>query len=195
MIDAGMVLRMVRSGQVPPQWQVVRAKRGFFLMQSFLGVLLVILGVGGAVALLASGTVIGYGLSDTSPDGVVTFWFVVDMLVLAACVIGGIVLAIQQLLRLGTVDEQVLVLMPDGFVMRRGSAPKDTLAYSYDSIRAVDRVVRNGTNYLVMQPVQGRAVRLTLDGRFGPPKRIAQQIQAMAVDYRAARARAGNYPR
>ena len=71
----------------------------------------------------------------------------------------------------------MLVLMPEGFVMQKGTTSKTMAAIAYANVGTPKVVVQSGTTYLLMSRANGQgALRVTLDGRFGPPKQIAKRI-------------------
>src|SRR5260370_41146673 len=93
MLDSTTILTQVRSGIAPSTWQVYRPSRSFFVQGAIGGVVLLIAAIAAAAYLLLSGTVVGYGANDFSSEGVLTFWFIADLVVLLAFAIGGIGLA------------------------------------------------------------------------------------------------------
>lgn len=186
MIDSNAIIGQVQTGTAPANWQIYHARRGFFVQEAIGGVVITALAVAAAVFVLASGTVFGYGLNDQTPQGVLTFWFIVDMLVVAALFIIGIVFCVTRLVALGSAERQMLVLMPEGFLMRRGNSPKATLLIRYQNIATLVPTTRNGRLSLVMQTRAGRKAQIPLDSRFGKPKSLAQQIQGMHAAYVAA---------
>src|SRR5258708_37477546 len=104
MLDSTTILSQVGSGTAPSTGQVYRPSRSFFLQGAIGGMVLLIAAVAAAAYLLLSGTVVGYGVNDFSPDGVLTFWFAADLVVLLAFAIGGIVLLVVRLRSLCTID-------------------------------------------------------------------------------------------
>ena len=150
---------------------------------------LLIAAVAAAAYLLLSGTVVGYGVNDFSPDGVLTFWFAADLVVLLAFAIGGIVLMVGRLRSLGSIDDQVLVLMPEGYLTRTGPSEKQTALVDFRLIAPVQLTISNGSVYLVSrQQTTGKTLKLEMDSRFGKPKVVAQQILALYGQFAHARA-------
>jgi hypothetical protein len=88
------------------------------------------------------------------------------MVVLAAVAIGGIIYAILRTRDLGSVNERVLALRPDGFVKHTGVGPEATVSASYANIAKLTPAVRNSTQYLDMVTRDGRKGSVELDGRF-----------------------------
>ena len=191
MIDSNAVITQVRSGTAPASWQVIPARRAFFVQGAIWGVVVAVAAVAAAVYLLASGTVVGYGVNDQTSNGVLNFWFIVDMVVLALFLVGGVVFSITRLRSLGSAEDQALILMPEGFVMRLGPSANATRVVNYQNIAILTPTVRNGNVFLVMQAANGRKIQVQLDSRFGKPKPLAQQIQGMHAAYVTANVRQG----
>jgi hypothetical protein len=190
MIDANAVLEQARTGMAPGNWRVLSARRGYFVQATIIGVVFLVAAVAAAIYLLATGTVFGYGLTDQTSNNVLLVWLVIDMLVLLAVAIFGVVAAIRSLIAMGSADEQKLVLMPEGFVMQRGPSGKNIVAVQYENIVNMKPSVRNGNVYLVMQARgASKPSQISLDGRFGKPKQLAQEITGTFAGVAAARAR------
>lgn len=184
MIEPNGVLHQARAGMAPPYWQVLRAKPGYFLLGAFGYAVLAFASIAAAVYIVLSGTVFGYGINDGTPDGVLNFWFIVDLVFLALVLIAGIVLAVGRLLRLRGVGEQMLVILPEGVVIRRGFGPTDLWSFNFPNIRQVTWNIRKGQVYLTFLSAKDtRVVHYTLDGRYGNPKKVAQQIQNAHAQY------------
>lgn|SRR5690242_13888571 len=188
MIDANAVIQQVKAGAAPASWQVIPARGSFFMWNAFGGVALMIGAVAAAIYLFLSGTIVGIGVNDQTPDNVAFFWFIVDMLVLAALAIGGVVFAIRRALAINSADEQMLVLLPEGFVKRTGTSEKDTLAVNYANLITATPAVRNGSQYLDVQTKAGKRVSIEIDGRFGNAKALVRQISGQHAHYVTASA-------
>jgi hypothetical protein len=184
MIDSSTVLQQASTGMAPPTWEVLRARRSFFISSAIGGVCITLGAIAAAIYLLLSGTIVGIGVNDQTPSNVAFFWFIVDMVALAAFAIGGIAFAVVRLRGLGSIDGQMLILMPEGFVMRRGTATKDTTTVNYQRAATMTPSVQNGTVYLVIQLAgSGQRAKVEIDNRFGPAKKLAEQIAGMHAHY------------
>jgi hypothetical protein len=161
----------------------MRAKSSFFVWSAIGGIVFTFLAVVAAGYLFLMGTFVGIGVNDQTPDSVAFFWFIVDMVVLVAVAIGGIVFAILRARDLGSVNEQMLVLMPDGFVKRASVGPKGTFSAMYANIARLTPAVRNSTQYLDAVTPDGRRVSVELNGRFGNAKKLARQIAGQHAHY------------
>lgn len=188
MIDTQTAIQRVKTGTAPASWQVSRASRSFFLWSVLGGVALMTGAVAAAIYLYLSGTIVGIGVNDETPDGLALLWFIVDMLILAALTITGIVFAIRRAIAIGTASEQMLILMPEGFVKRTGTAARDTLAVNYATIAAVTASADNGPQVLVMDTSAGQRLKVEIDGRFSHAKALKQQIAGQHAHYLATAA-------
>jgi hypothetical protein len=156
---------------------VVQAKQSHFMGMLFGGIALVLIGLAAAGFLVLNPDfVVGYrGVVDAS--GLYMFWRLVDFALCGAIAAGGGVMIRGAVNGMVTLDHQLLVLLPEGFVMQKGSSSKTMAAVAYASVNTPRVIVRNGTVYLVASRTDGRgAVNMELDGRFGPPKQIAKRI-------------------
>lgn len=177
MLDPNQVLQQVQQRTNPPDWQVLPAKQSHFIQSLFGGIALILIGLAAAGYLLLNPDfVIGLrGLVDL--DSMQTVWRIVDFVLCAAIVASGGVLIRGAVAGMATQDQQMLVLMPDGFVMQKGNTSKTMSAIAYANVRSPQVVVKSGTTYLMMARANGQgALRLEVDGRFGPPKQIAKRI-------------------
>jgi hypothetical protein len=185
MIDAEAVVQQVKAGAVPADWQVMRAKPSFFVWSAIGGIIFTFLAVVAAGYLFLTGTIVGIGVNDQTPDNVAFFWFIVDMVVLVAVAIGGIVFAILRARDLGSANEQMLVLMPDGFVKRTGGGPKGTFSATYTNIATLRPAIRNSSQCLDAVTRDGKRASIELDGRFGNVKKLSRQIAGQHAHYDA----------
>lgn len=190
MFDPNAILGQVQTGMAPSNWHVLRARRAYFVQSAVSGFVIAVLAIAATVYILSSGTVFGYGLNDQTPENVAFFWFIVDMVVLAAFLIGGIIFAILRLVAMRSAENQVLVLMPEGFVMRTGTSAKATRTVLYQNVATMVPTTHNGSVSLVMRLANGRKAQVGLDSRFEKPKALAQQIQGMHAAYASAAANA-----
>src|SRR5262249_14340130 len=84
---------------------------------------------------------------------------------------------------LGSVNEQVLILTPDGFVKRVGAGPKGTFTATYANIARLTPAVRNSTQYLDAVTRDGKRTSVELDGRFGNAKQLTREIAGQHAHY------------
>jgi hypothetical protein len=188
MLDANAIAQQVRSGTAPPTWQVLRANTSFFIRGAIGGFVFMILAIAVAIFLFLSGTVIGIGVSGPNvSEGYLTFWFIVDMVVLALVAVGCIIFAISRIRGLGSIDEQVLVLMPEGFVRHLGPSQEQNTVVLYQNIATIT-LVKNSDD-LQMQLPDGSQTKVELDSRFGDAKQLGQQIQGAHAQFVAAHQR------
>jgi hypothetical protein len=184
MIDSNAVVQQASTGMAPPSWQVLPARRSFFMSSALIGVVFTLGAIAAAIYLLLSGTIFGIGVNDQTPNNVAFFWFIVDMVLVAAFAIGGIIFAIVRLRGLGSLNQQMLILMPEGFVMRRGTTPKDVTTVNFERVATMTPSVQSSAVVLVMQLAgSGQRAKVELDNRFGPAKKLANEIAGMHAHY------------
>ena len=178
MLNGEAIVAQARQGVTYPGWQVWRASERYFLGQALIAVILLILIGIGILYLVSNGNVAllpGYGSSDTPLDAnALSTWRAIDFGV------GGLFAAVMAVLLVraaaasANAAEQVLVLLPEGFVLGTSKTPK---AYHFGSFRAVSLSNNRGAISLNLTPAAGgQKVRVSLDGRFGKSKPIAQAI-------------------
>jgi hypothetical protein len=183
-IDANATIQQASSGMAPPSWQVLRARPSFFMWSAIGGVVFALAAIAAAIYLFTSGTIVGIGVSDQTPDNVATFWFIVDMIVLAACAFGGVVMTIHYARLMGSAADQMLILMPEGFVLRRGPAEKDVTTVNFERVATMTPAVRNGAVLLDMRIAgSGKRAQVSLDNRFGSAKKLTNEIAGMHAHY------------
>ena len=184
MIDANAVVQQARYGTAPATWQVLRANRSFFVVGVFGYLFLIVAAIAGAAYLLLTGTIVGIGVDNPNvSDGWLLLWLVIDMVVLAVLALVGVGMTISRLRGMGTLDDQMLVLMPEGFVMRLGPSEKQTTTVSYQNVATITPTIDSGTYYLKLQMPDGSQTKVEVDGRFGKPKQISEQIQGMHAHF------------
>lgn len=183
MIDANAVVQQVKAGAAPASWQVIPARGSFFLLSALGGIVVAVAAAGAEIYLRASNSVYGIGIPPDASEGVLNFWGAVDLIFFAAVAIGGVVFAIMRALAIGSADEQMLVLLPEGFVKRTGTSEKDTLAVNYANLTTATPTVRNGSHYLSVQTKAGKRVSIEFDGRFGNAKALVRQISGQHAHY------------
>jgi hypothetical protein len=179
MLNGEAVVVQARRGAVFAGGQVWHAQERYFLVQTAIAGVFVLLMIFGFFYLLSNSnqafTIGGYGsaggpLDSTALAGWRTFDFVAGGLFAAAM----LVLLVRSAAASANAGDQVLVLLPDGLVLGTGKTPK---TYPFAAFRAVSLSSTRGTVSLSLTPAAGgRAVRVPLDGRFGKAKPIAQAI-------------------
>jgi hypothetical protein len=190
-MNAETIAIMARQGQNPPAWQVYRARPAFFRNQILLGVLILALGAVGAIYLLANPLIAfvpGFGSGSQSLDpGPFMIARTVDFVVIALLLLIGVVSGVNAVRNLTQAHDQVLVLMPEGFVL----CTKSATAYPYATMRGLNAASYRGTITLtIADAATQQRQRVRLDGRFGNARQLAGRIMAQRTDYLAARARA-----
>jgi len=183
MIDANAVVQQVKAGAAPASWQVIHARGSFFLMSALGGIVAAIVAIGAEVYLRASNSVYGIAIPPDASEGVLNFWSAVDLIFFAAVAIGGVVFAIMRARAISSASEQMLVLLPEGFVKRTGTSEKDTLAVNYANLTTATPTVRNGSHFLSVRTKAGQRISIEIDGRFGNAKALVRQISGQHAHY------------
>lgn len=189
MLDPNQIIQQVQQHTNPTNWAVLPAKQSHFLQSLFGGIFLAVIGLAAAGYLVLNPDfVVGLGALVTM-SSLFTFWRIVDFVFCAVAVAAAGVIMRDSISGMATHDQQMLVLTPEGFVMRKGTTSKLTSAVAYANVGVPSVVVQSGTTYLMMSRANGQGpLRLEVDGRFGPPKQIAKRIIDAHQLYAQARA-------
>ncbi|HZS77776.1 MAG TPA: hypothetical protein VFA41_14275 [Ktedonobacteraceae bacterium] len=176
MIDGPMVVAQAQHGQVPPYWQVFRGKRSHFYNQAIAGLIVLLIAAGLAFYLYANPNIAivpGYSSGgDLAPDSF-NLYRMGDYVFVAVLAALGIFYLIKSLVESDRATSQMLVLMPQGFVIHK----KTSEAYVFSAYSSIKAVNNRGSINLQLYPVNSKkATRVTLDGRFGNPRQLAQLI-------------------
>ena len=179
MINGEAIVAQARQGAVFLDGQVWRAQERYFLAQTAVAGIFVLLMVFGFFYLLSNSNhafVIGSYGSEGGPldDAALAGWRAFDFVAGGLFAVAMLVVLVRTAAASANAGEQVLVLLPDGFVLGTGKTPK---TYPFAAYRAASASSTRGTVSLALMPAAGgRAVRVPLDGRFGKAKPIAQAI-------------------
>ncbi|MBA3826657.1 MAG: hypothetical protein H0X24_22500 [Ktedonobacterales bacterium] len=187
MLDPNVILQQVGAGTTPPTWRVLRARTSYFIGTALLYGVFGLAALGAIAYIIISGTIFYYGAAPDPGSTGVTVWFIIDLVVLLAFTIIFLVNSIGRLINVGTAQQQMLVLTPEGFV---AATPKGTQAYPFAAINGMTATAaRGGDVVLAMRRADtGKQIKYTLDGRFGTPKPIASSILAAQGQYATAMA-------
>lgn len=179
---AGIVAQ-IQAGQTPPGSTVFRARTGFFVRYIILGIVLVAIGVALAIALQndPNRVFVLTSIGDTGPATLdpATFdrWRVADMVGVAVFALVGLFTAVRYSLDLARRSQSFLAILPDAVVVHRGT----TKVYPFATVQRIKAAASRtqATLNFTMQPgANSSPSRLVIDGRFGTPATIANQIVA-----------------
>jgi hypothetical protein len=193
MVDPNAIVMQVNSGNVPPQWRVLRAKTGYFVRN---GILYSVLGVAALIGLVVfffSDTIFYYGPAPDPGSTGATVWFIIDLVVIIALAAVFLITGIRNLVGVGSAQQQMLVLMPEGFLV---TTAKGVQSYPFGNINGMTAATqRGGDVVLTMRRADnGQQLKYTFDGRFGAPKTIAGSILSAQGQYATAMAQARQQP-
>lgn len=184
MIDGEAVMRQVLQGSAPPNWRVFPAKLSHFLgsIAGYAIAVLLFLGFIGFLV-IAPDFVIGLKGAVDVPT-LHSFWRTVDFVVAGALALGCAALLVSSMRGLGSVKQQALVLLPEGFVMQKGADKKTMTVVHFGAITGVGTSVVQGNWSLVMPRANGNGnIKVEIDARFGAPKNIATILQVARMQY------------
>lgn len=189
MIDGEAVMQQVRQGAAPSYWHVLPAKQSHFIGNIAGYTVGALLAFGLLLYLIVDpGFVIGLK-GAVNVESLHNLWRTVDFVVAGIAILACLFLVFAGVRNLGTVNQQALVLLPEGFVMQKGVGKKTMTVIEYGAITGLTTSVSNGSWSLVMPRANGKgAVKLDLDGRYGAPKQIATMLQEARAQYARARA-------
>ena len=179
MVNIDMIVAQARNNQVPPTWQVYHGRSSFYVRQIAIGAFLLVVAAAGTIYLISNpftAIVPGYASGDNIDPQTFTLYRSFDFIMVGLFALAGIVAVIRYLLELGRAYQQVLVLMPEGFVLSTGK----TITYAYGTIREMKFVRSRYANSLKIYPWNAqKPVSVRLDGRFGNPKQLVSIIYGM----------------
>lgn len=178
MEDPNKVVAQVTVGTMPSGWKVLRTRSSFFYASMGAGAGWILLGVAVAIYLFLSGTVYGIGVNATDNRAYLEIWQIIDYGILLLIIVYGIMQIVQHAQSFGTKDQQFLVLMPGGFLLRKGLQAKDQVQLMYANVVNMTTKKSSGILSLIVFQRYGGSRTIPLDGRFGAAKQVAQDIMA-----------------
>ena|SRR5215813_3860382 len=184
MIDGKAVVLQVREGKAPADWQVWRAKRSYFLGWIAMGGIWLTLSSVLLLVLLAhpDQAVVPLGVQSLDASGL-RDWRTLDFIFVAVCILVLVAAVGKQVIELLRVESQMVVLLPDGFVIARSEPISVAFA---DIVPLIPATNARGT--ITLTVLRGSPpsppVRLHVDERFGGAgqrAQIAQQLTEAAL--------------
>lgn len=184
MLSKEEILTYVQQGGALPGWQVLRPQMSYLVKQMLIYAILALIFIGFGVYFIGQNSfvIVPFRSSDPLDPGAFQVWRYIDEAILALAIIGFAGLAIKYILEVSTVQSQVLVLMPEGFLLKKRNA-EQFVAYAGVS-SMVPRINNTGEVTLNIKPAGSTTVyKVELDGRYGKPKVLAPQIVAAQRKY------------
>lgn len=191
MIDGEAVIQQSLQGSAPPNWRVLPAKVSHFLgsIAGYAIGAVLLLAFIGFLAVNPDARVTLQGSSSDAPN-VIQFWRTIDFVVAGVMALACVALLVLGVRGLGTVKQQALVVLPEGFVMQKGTDKKTLSVIEFGAITGIATSVSNGNWTLVIPRANGKGViKLALDGRFGAPKQIAKMLEEARSQFAIANIR------
>lgn len=192
MIDGNVVVAQAQQGSVPPVWQVLRAKTSFFYQHAALGMLGLLIGAGVFLYLVLNPNTAFERGSDTTTASGISLWRNIDFVVLSVIALVSIYVLLKNLAESANADQQVLVIMPEGFVISTDKIQ----TYAFSNIHHIAITLNSrGAATIKLTPLSGSLViHVHLDKRFGDTEQIAQNILAAREHFTAAQVAAQQPP-
>lgn len=184
MLNSQQILENAQNGQAQPTWKVLPAKRSYFI-SNFIAYLLVIAAGFGLIAYLILNpnmAIVPKFTPDGLDDAALAMWRTIDMVVFPLIILGCAWFGVQTLLALQQRHEQLLVLLPEGVVMRKG---KTTSLITFAEAQVLKLSNSSATSStLTITKQNGQKTSFRLDNRFGNPRKLSKQIDETYKQYR-----------
>jgi hypothetical protein len=188
MLNGDAIIAQVRQGTWPQSWQVLRANRSHFIRLAIFIAIFLVLAAFGLLYLISNPDHAVVPGAAGSPDGgtldPATFavWRTIDLAVLGIALVGLVVAVINTLLQMAHAQEQLLVVLPEGFVLK--TRRLQTVAFA--AIQTMTATSYRGVVTFKIGTVNGQKLSVSLDARFGAARQVAQRILAARNQFTAA---------
>ncbi|HEY7340030.1 MAG TPA: hypothetical protein VH591_04060 [Ktedonobacterales bacterium] len=181
----------MRQGHIPANWRVFHANAGFFLKKTLGGIFFALIGVVSFIALLADPSMAYVPWCTTGSTEVDSGQFALaralDFAIALALLIGGLWQA-RNLAQLSRLQEQILVLTPDGFVVN----VTEPIPHAFAEMLSISaRWEKSKATFSIQQGQPVRKVSLELDNRFGNTRQIATAVVAAYNTWKKAQQNTG----
>lgn len=185
MLSKEEILMYVQQGQAQPDWQVLRPSKSYLTKQVLGYAIAAIIFVGIGVYFMGQDSlVIVPKFSGDLDPGAFQTWRIIDIIVLILAILGFAGAAINYMLELNTAQNQMLVLMPEGFLLKKRSTEQFVAYANVSSLSP--RIGSGGEATLNIKFAASTTLhQVKLDGRYGKPKELAPQIVAAQRQYAA----------
>ncbi|HEV8190016.1 MAG TPA: hypothetical protein VGP82_00800 [Ktedonobacterales bacterium] len=189
MINGEAIVAQVQHGTWPQNWQVLRAKPSHFIRLAIFVAIFFVAAAGGLIFLLGHPSdALTLGAAGSSDGGALdpaafSLWRTVDFTMLGLVLAGLTVALVRTLVQAAQAHEQLLVLLPEGFVLKTGRAQ----AFDFGSMQTLSAVSTNGVVALRMVALDGQQSTVQLDTRFGSSTQLAKRILTARNQFVAAR--------
>lgn len=187
MVHSAEVVGRVQAGQALNTWQVLPASRGYFIRGLLIGCVLLIAVIGAAAWLFLNeheAFSIGRGTGDLFDFET---WRTIDFVVLGIIFLALAYWVYSSCRDLTTQHKQFVVLMPEGVVMTKGEKDPEVIDFS---IASNVQVKRNRDDIILVFENQttGKRESISMDGRFGNARNLAETITNGYQQFQAMRA-------
>jgi hypothetical protein len=190
MLSKEQIFSYIQQGQPQSNWLILRPKTSYLIKQAIIyAILAVVVMLLGAYFLSQNSYVFTPYYSGTLDAGAFQTWRFIDEAALAIFLLLFVFAALKNLLDLNTIQKQLLVLMPEGFLLKKRNTEQYVAYAGVTTLSA--RASRYGDVTLQIKAVGSDAIyKVHLDNRYGNARMLASQIVSAQRQY-ATSQRAG----
>lgn len=182
MLNKEEILLYVQQGQALPGWQVFHPRAGYLLWQTVLYTVLALASLIGGILFITQADFVvvaysGLGISTST-------WRIIDITAIGLFFVIFTGLALSRVIDLNTIHEQVLVLMPEGFFLKKRKA--EQLIFYAGASSILPRSDRSGDVKLSVHVAGTNTIAtVEFDNSYGNARKLAAQIVAAHHQYMA----------
>lgn len=182
-VEQGRNTRLCAAGANGLGWLVLHPKTSYLVRQAIFYAALAVVFIGFG-AYVVSQSSFAFGPIGIVELGDIQTWHYIDEAILAIVIVLSVWMMFKNLLDINTVQHQVLVLMPEGFLLKTRGTEQ---CVSYAGVASIaGRASRYGNVTLNVKPVGSTIIyKVQLDGRYGNAGALASQIVGAQRQYAA----------
>ncbi len=184
MINSQQVLTAVQNGQAAPTWNVLPARKSFFISNFIAYLLVIIAGIALIAYLLLNSNVAivpSYSLNALD-DAALAMWRTIDMVFFPLGVLVCALMSVLTLQEMKRRHEQLLVLLPEGVLMHKGKVTRFITFRHIRDAKYTRSSLTTGTLNMIMR--DGQKTKFKLDNRFGSSTKLLKQIAEAHKQYK-----------
>lgn len=184
MLSKEEILMYVQQGQAQPGWQVLRPKSSYLVKQIAMYAVLALVFIGFGIYILSNTDFVFGPIGLVDINGSFQTWRYIDQAVVAIGLLIFLWLVVKNVMDLASVQSQVLVLLPEGFLLKRRNTEQRV---DYAGVAGIStHAGRYGDVTVNIKAKGGNALyKVQLDGRYGNARMLALQITNAQRQYAA----------
>lgn len=184
MLSKEEILMYVQQGQAPAGWQVLRAKISYLLKQIATYAVLALVFIGFGIYILSNTDFVFGPIGLIDINGSFQTWRYIDEAVVAIALLLFLWMVVKNLMDLMSAQNQVLVLLPEGFLLKKRNTEQ---CVDYAGVAGIStHAGRYGDVTVHIKAKDGNALyKVQLDGRYGNAKMLAAQMMNAQRQYAA----------